>query len=1134
MQEATDFTGSLDLDSDEKEIAPGDYIYALNLRNTDGVARNIRGSKHINNSYLPAGRNKCIGSFPQDEEQRIIYFNWNSNEQHGIYAYYPLDDTISEVWVNKLLGFTEDDYITHIGLLPIFKDGQKQWIIYYTNNVVSPRSFNLDEIATMLPDPELYEERFVTLVKVPPIIPLKVSLMFEFNGPNVRNLLGKKVYTFIYRYVYRDFQKSRWSAESQPISVAYSETERDTSRVYNTIRYDWGDDLVDFATGGPANRYRQLIDSIEIAVKDGINQPYRLIKRIKIEAGDQKFFDTFKNDNTYPVVPVSIDQYDSVPDLSGCLTIIDNRVILGDNTEGFPFVNVWVTENADIVLDGSAMAENGNRMSFKNNSKNQIGFIFFDEANRSTGVYAPEELKVNTPYFFNRNNPTIFGKRFRLDATYLPPKIKAFQFCISENQDVSFFIQGVANEVSYIKDTTNNDGQVAIKRQIGTTGIKNKDGVFVQRLSGEQNYRVVGSLGSNSKTYDLDTPIFEGGVDIDGKKMVVIRKETGIFNGGEDDMRNEAIGRTADGTLIYFEGYDSAPTNLDRKPITEFTANVSLGDTRYLGINIANWYSSSRKSGEKTYPNNQQYYNFQEGDRVDIISTADGQPVGLLSLPIIKFENNILLVPVTKELLSQTSYVLGPGAFIEIFKPKKASEQSIFYEVGPRYKVIDGKIPNLEFEVTQGGVHVINKQMFADGFESSDRNFVFSMNPDENRVFDTWETGLGRPNFVPETQERVIRRFNQLRASERLIEDSLVNGTSSFSGLLQFTYPAEYGFLTKLYNIQNNQVREAGNVLMAEFSREKVSIYIGRTLLQAGANSLLAESDKVFGSFNTLEGSFGSIHPSGSTKVDSRNYSWDAFKGCVVRYSNDGLTPISRFKARKFFYNLSRTMKDYQVVSAFDYANDELLITFLPKKPNVMLMNLPPVEQPEQKALTIAWNEVQNRWKTFYSFTPEYYGTLGPTLVYFIEGKLYRYEAGDKSNTFHGEKYDTEVEIVLNKAFPNKMIYQNVSIVSTDKWFIPRMLGDNVAAPGRIRQESLLNLEHFKEEEAAFVAAIGKNIKTANAKSEDNAFLNGEEMRSSILRILVKLNPQVDYESFLYALAVDSAPSNPKTINTNE
>lgn len=1118
MQEVTDFTGSLDLDSSENEVARGDYVHALNLRNTDGVARNIRGTQLIANADLPAGRNKCIGSFPHDEEQRILYLVWNDGGQHGVYAYYPLTDTIKKIWIHPLLGFTENDYIPHIGLLPVFKDGKKQTIIYYTNNKVAPRSFNLDEIGTMFNDPALYEERFVTLVKVPPVMPLKVSLMFEFANQNVRNLLGKKVYTFIYRYGYKDFQKSRWSAESQPISVAYSETELDVTRRYNTIRYDWSDDLVDFATGGNGGQFRKLIDYIEVAVKDGINQPYRLIKRIRLKEGQTQLFDTFKNDNTYPVVAVSTDQYDAVPDLSGCLAVIDNRVVLGDNTEGFPHIDITVTESSDVTLDAAAMAENGNRMSFKNNSKNQIGVIFYDEANKSTGVYAPAELMVNTPYFFKRNNPVIFGKKFRLSGT-LPAKAKAFQFAVAENQDVANFMQGIANEVSYIKDTTTKEDQVAIKRQIGVSGIKKDDGSFVQRLNGEQNYRTVKSLGSNSKTYDMDTPIFEGGVDIDGKLMVIVRKETGLFQGDEDDMRNEAIGRTTSGTLIYFEGYDSPPTNPDRKPITEFTASASLGDARYLGIDISNWYTSSRKTGQVTYPNNQQYYNFQEGDRVDIISTSDDLPVGLLSLPIIEFKNNILKVPVTKELLAQTSYVLGPGTFIEIFQPKKASAQSIFFEVGPRYKIVNGAFPAIEFVVSQGGVHVINKQMFADGFESNTRNFVFSMNPDQDRTFDTWETGMGRPNFVPETQERVIRRSNQVRASERLIEDSLVNGTSSFAGLLQFTYPAEYGYLTKLYHIQNNQVREAGNVLMAEFSQEKVSIYIGRVMLQAGANSLLAESDKVFGSFNTLDGSFGSIHPAGSTNVDSRNYSWDAFKGSVVRYSNDGLTPISRFKARKYFFNLSRTLKDYQVVSAFDYENDEFLLTFLPKN---------------QPAITIAWNEMKNRWQTFYSFTPEYYATLGAVLVSFVDGNLYRHEAGEKANTFYGQKYDTEAEAVFNQGFPNKMVHQNVSVVSTDKWHAPRILGDKVTAPNRIRQESLLLLSHFKEEESAFVAAIGKNIKTANAKSEENAFLNGEEMRSSTLNVLLRLDSAVDYESFLYTLALTSEPSNPKIINPNE
>jgi hypothetical protein len=1119
VQEVTNFSGSLDLDSDEVAIQKGDYVYALNFRNKNGVATNTPGTKPLP-FELPAGRNRCIMVHADEENNRILYGLWNENNQHGLYAFYPQEERIEKIWVHELLGFTEHRFIARVGVLPIYKDGQKQQLLFYSNGIVAPRCINLNEIATLLPDPALYNEYFVSLVKPAPVMPLTVSLVSERVVPgNTKNLLENKVYTAKYRYVYRDFQRSKWSAESGPISAAYAETREDNAYVFNTIQYDWSADLIQFASGGDGMKYRKLIDYIEVAIKDGVDQPYRLVNRIRLGDNEQKNFALFKNESTYPAVANTPDLYDFVPRLSEVCTVIDNRVILLNNTEGFPHIDFQVVDASTITPHVGQQALNGRRMSFKNNSRNQIAVIFYDAANRSTGAYAPDELKISTPANFSRGIPLAFGKRFKLSGT-LPPEIVAFQFAVAANQDVSFFIQGVATQVSYIKDTTDKESQVAIKRQIGYTGIKLDNGTYTHKKDGQNNYRLIGSEGANSKFYNVGEAIFEGGVDVDGKKIVIIRRETSVFSGGDEtDMRDEPIGYTASGALIYYEGMTLQPYDPSRLPISEYISSANLGDTRYLGIDISNWYTSSKKSGSETSPNNQQYYNFQKGDRVDIISNRDGDYVGLLSLPILEYNNGVLRVPVTKELLSQTSYVLGPGTFIEIFTPKKPTDTTPFFEVGPRYKVVGNTFPDVYYDVTEGGTHLIKKQMFADGFETLPANYIFSMNPDNDRTFDIWETGLGRPNFVPEGRERIIKLPNQARASERLIENSIVNGTSSFPGLLEYTYPAEYGYIANAYPIQNNQVEEAGNVLMIEFSGEKVSVYVNRATFQdLGGRTIVGESDKVFGSYNALLGSHGCIHPASSVSQDSRNYCWNAVKGAVVRYSRDGLTPISEAKAKRFFYEMSIKLGKHKAVGGYDNFNNQYLLTFIPEVGD---------------RVTIAWDEVDNRWKTFHSFAPEAYGQLGPRLISFVDGQLFIHEIGEKANTFYGTKYDTEVEPVFHDGFPNKNVQKSVSLVSTEKWSAPRILGDKVTNPRKTRQQTLWLLSHLEEVEDAFSTHIGKNIFTPNM-SEQKGFVSGEEMRSSILRILLRLDPEVDYISYLYTLTLNSVSSKPENLKGNE
>lgn len=114
------FTGKLNTDADLREVKEGDFVEALNMRNGKGIefgaAENVLGNVNVANINLPAGVNKCVGSYEDRDNNSIIFFVWNDGNDHRIFRYSP-PNTITEIARGSVLGFDKDRPIHSIKLI---------------------------------------------------------------------------------------------------------------------------------------------------------------------------------------------------------------------------------------------------------------------------------------------------------------------------------------------------------------------------------------------------------------------------------------------------------------------------------------------------------------------------------------------------------------------------------------------------------------------------------------------------------------------------------------------------------------------------------------------------------------------------------------------------------------------------------------------------------------------------------------------------------------------------------------------------------------------------------------------------------------------------------------------------------
>lgn len=145
LTEKRQFDQGLNADDSYDKLLPGEYFNGFNFRGFTSEDGHINGLEPIHSttnifSNLPAGTNYCIGGCEDEARQRIVWANWNSNGNHGIYAYDTTNFTgyivLLSSQVTGGLNFDRFHYIHSCFVL------NGCW--YWTDNFNVPRRVNID------------------------------------------------------------------------------------------------------------------------------------------------------------------------------------------------------------------------------------------------------------------------------------------------------------------------------------------------------------------------------------------------------------------------------------------------------------------------------------------------------------------------------------------------------------------------------------------------------------------------------------------------------------------------------------------------------------------------------------------------------------------------------------------------------------------------------------------------------------------------------------------------------------------------------------------------------------------------------------------------------------------------------
>lgn len=903
----------------------GDYRYALNGRigssreGNTGAFENIRGTLKITDIYtwngsayvsggsMPAGTNKNVGFYHNKTAQNGIFFNWNSNDDHGVYRFELKEKRIYEVLVDSILNFQEFKIITQVAMFDSF--------LFFTDGINPQRFFDINSIYKIKYNieaeagDEVISNFHINLIKSPPVAPPKIFL----STTGTSDYLEFKVYQACFRYVYKGNTRSVWSPRSNIATKGAQLTGSHNRIIIKEFGKLFGLTSAEVTTNDGLNAFKhddirsqEFIDHLEVAVRESQYLPWRIVEANDFSTIGETIADFYNDVKGSVVATKEINQLqDFIPLLSGAGASADNRIVLGDNTEDFPHYDLVITDPANYQdishpandwasmlrgdfpvssdYDDLALLNIGNTLSFKMGGIYQLAIEFGDDSGRKSLAYAPPELRFSIPFSPVETVASYFSAvGFKIDATTKPPAWATWmQVLRSECLNIEYVIKGRCNGMEARKENPSGD---------------------------------VGQTVTDMDAFS-NTPIYEK-----IKSLFLTEETTTIADASEIfiDIRNWS------------------------NPSTKVASNPRPNDRGIVDIVVAGTPPLTLTEN----PSNEMYYNFKEGDRVTFPAFANGDiiPTTLFDEEIIRIDGTFLVVNKPDTLTGILDLSNAPPPEIQVYRPKDVPDDNVpLYECGEWYPILfpktasrawaktdwtytdnasivaneyDGNFYYSKYPVRNGDIHIINKALYYDHrttFDQDDStNLLEVMNPDPKATTSEWEHASGRPNVAYQNEARQREKETQAKFGGKYVEDSIRNNLNNFEEENQKIYPSSYGKMMSLVETASAQIESVGTILLAIFQNETVSIYVNRTTAEelSGHTQILL-SDKVLGSFNALLGSHGTLNPESVTKDRGRVYFYDVNEGSWIRYGRDGLTPISHNKVRNFHKDVSDFIADY-------------------------------------------------------------------------------------------------------------------------------------------------------------------------------------------------------------------------------
>jgi hypothetical protein len=1120
------FTQGIDSDTTPELTGEGRYLSAKNMNvvvsdgNNYGTAEVALGNTPYTIT-LPAGDNKCVGTYEDKTSHHLYYFNYNSLGQHGIYRVESGVSTAETVLVDSLLNFNKSYLITGIDIAYIdldrpilgWTDGgapnTEPTIIYNP-----PRQLDVNKAIAYTNGDFVNGYPAITVevldqIKYPP--QFSPTVQFLDDQTYAKNNLRGRLTQYKYRYVYKDFSKSAWSPISDVVNPNHAQ-------IIDNVTYlpFYFDNRIDITLIAGSSE----CVSIELAVRQLNSTPPDFYLVDTLDNVNQVY--SFFYDRV--LLPIEINDsnklYDDVPRVAKAETIL-----AGNRKAWANVVNQFDLPQPDVAL-----------VNIEQRLPDPLAFLGTLPASQQV-LWVQQ---IPPPFA-----PQLYAQLVTIPNPFPYPAGSVLQ--LSSDVNITYIVSQA--DIDSIQ-TFRNNLVTALQAQLpnNTYSVAQSDGYYITsppttyNLAQPNQFFVWGANAQFDPVPSLTFNVysFESGYSnwLSGfnKTFGLVyydraNRSTSVITDNNFNIQVPAVANSAGLYLkrnfigweinhkppIYATHYQwvarySAPSFIDFS--IQGIANVGT----QTEINLTPIIDYSNK-----FPSSILSYAYTSGDRCQFLTTVTGVPqTTFIDVAVNAFDEGTNILKVDQ--VDFNTLVITVGSLIRIYTPQPnfTDEEAVFYEFSQQFEVGDAGLPSRYHKgqtqdqtntlpatgiFDRGDVWIRPRRMSTTNATTFSNYWVES--PDFSDFYQSKVWDKGRPN-VFNKDFRETRRPTTTFYSQPFIPETNVNGLGS---VFPENFASDdirvllaYGSIQKLY---------AEGVQLYVFQEIKTGVVRvnERVAFDAGTNNIIGATDQVLNPINYFAGDYGiGQHPESFGWYGYAKYHVDVRRGVVLRLSADGYTPISSiYKVNNFttdkFAEIFSAGQKINIYGAYNtrFNRYEYSVEETELKDRTVI-----------RGYTYAFTEQSNTWTSFYDYLPDFMGTLGQELITFKDGIPYLHNSGTNYANYYGAQFHGELQVVFNQQPSESKLYNTVAIEGTDAWDIPLI----TVFDGSAYQESSLLSTDFDLYEGKYRAWFLMDALTPNVV---NPLIDGDYLRGRYV-ILNLLSPLNKYAR-IFALDVNTIPS---------
>lgn len=1060
------------LDNGGNRMIVNPLIDALNARYFNGedgkfnVIQNPLGNSLVSGLSLPSGTNICVGSYEDKQNNRLIFFNYNSVGDHGIYSYSSESTTFTTHIINPILNFQNDRryLITNVSVL--------EQLLVWSDGYNPQRQINLSRDYEGISD-----DRHINFAK--PFYQLKPAVILKTDYDKKTNF-EKSSWQFRVRFILKDYEQTILSPYSELISaklkVADGKYEHPESGVVL-------DNYADVSIAIPL-AYESTVSSIQFVYVKNNDGVHHIFKEVKKADGDTNFtVQCYGDEVTEIITDDGLINTTLIPNTSTALTVFKDRVFLNNSS-----YNLENTSDVIVTPAAGYTASSDTVKYYVGGCRYRYGAIFHDAEGRTGGVISPTTVDIPVfesyrHYDYRNSSGELPSVSVTVDGT-APEWAETCSIVMTENLTYQEYMHTVGVVMFYnsefiegqnLLDGQINDGSKIYDYDADETKEHTEIHIKVPNnlplfIDGTYKVRFCNNAYNSWDTTDVYKEIHDI-IKYDGDKIVIKNPHTipspiatygGMDNRGWERLRSrfvmiEVFKPKEIAESLYYEV--GSTVNIDPNTAFNFTQTIE-GDASFVE------FFDDAEVSETGYSYN--YKSIAEFSYTPILNafTVDN-PDGNKDAAEL---NNIL------SLLGSPSQILSPSSIfinktievdittVETIDDPKTKGKNVFDKVAdivredpikilsPSQKYKEARKPNEKIDVTTTISEVKNVTTF-----------------DYNRK--SW--GKGRA-FVDLPNNVELSDNNLISYGRKYIQGSNFNDLSVIDLTSRYALATERSPLVKL--------QPAGEILLAIHERNISSLYIEKNIkFDTNGEGDIVNTRKVIGTDNELAGSVGAYHAESIAEINGMAFGYDIYTGVVWRYTKAGIYPISNYGRSKYFQGKSEqylpNKSTTKIIGSIDPFNNEYILSF-----------------PDE---TIAFNYKEDKWTTRYSYTPEFGGALNTNLFSFKSGILYQHNSGSYNN-FYGTKYNRELTWAVNPKSTKSKTWDAVQLNANGIDLTNNGTNEVFEFSNREGQVTNIEAQDFELTEGVYYGYIFKDINTPSFLG-DSVLLEGDDMRSKVL-----------------------------------